>query len=72
MGPSLPTGRPADTANTMPTVLHTSVLNRTNRGISNPFKKHFTSGIPVMERVRSVSEVTAEYNRPVVLGQWPT
>ena len=47
MGPSLPHGKPADTLNSTPQALASNVCGFTTRGKSSPFKRHFTSGIPL-------------------------
>ena len=47
MGPSFPRGSPDEHEKIMPIALQTSVLNRTNRGMFRPFRKHLISGMPV-------------------------
>ena len=47
IGPSFPSGNPAETEKTTPTTRQTSVLKRMTFGIITPFRKHFTSGMPL-------------------------
>ena len=51
IGPSLPRGRPDEHEKIMPIALQSNVLNRTNRGIFRPFRKHLISGIPFKKNV---------------------
>ena len=51
IGPSLPRGRPEEHEKIMPIALQSNVLNRTNRGIFRPFRKHLISGMPFKKNV---------------------